>query len=189
MKAIPWVCVAIMMIALYAMRGIGERAVLEADAAEDSILKLAPVVVQLRAESDSLRALALTRDTLLVAITDTVMVEVAQYVGMAAASADSLRQTLDSAQSVHLDNLESAHAAEVAAVWRIADERLAWGENWRAFALTSDSLVKVQALSVNQYAIANTALRAALTAQAKRGKVTEIVAYLGLAYVALDAVR
>lgn len=187
--AVPWVAVAVAMVALYAMRGARDVAVREADEATDSILKLAPVVVQLRAESDSLRRLSLTADTVLVAVTDTVRVEIARYVGMATASADSLRQTLDSAQAVHLGNLESAHTAEVAAVWRIADERLAWGNTWRDYALTVDSLAQVQRATINQYAIANRALRGVLGRQVARRRVTEVLTMLGVAYVAVDALR
>ena len=131
----------------------------ELEVAEDSIAALTPVVAHLTARTDSLRTLALTRDTVLVTVTEDATAEIDRLWDVARASADSLRVTLDSVEAAHLTTLENAHADEVAAVWRVADERLAWGEDWRTFALTSDSLVKVQAATLAQWAIRDAIMR------------------------------
>ena len=188
-SALPWALVGVMMVALYAMRNVRDVAVDRADAAEDSVAVLAPVVAQLQAEGDSLRGLSLTADTVLVTVTESVVIEIEATQDRYEAVADSLRATLDSAQNVHLVNIEEAHKAEVVAVWRIADERLAWGNTWRDYAMAADSLNRVQAAVIGQYALVNTALRAALRREAVRGRATEVLAMLGVAYVAVDALR
>ena len=159
MNRLAWVAVAIMMIALYAMRGIAVDRGTELEAATDSIAKLEHYTTQLQTRADSLGSIAHRADTVLVAVTDTVRVEIDRAWDRARASADSLRVTLDSTEAAHLVALENAHADEVAAVWRVADERLAWGESWRTFALTSDSLVQVQRATIAQWSIRDAIMR------------------------------
>ena len=65
-------------------------------------------------------------------------------------SADSLRATLDSVQSVMLANVEEAHAAEIAAVWQIADARLLWGQGWKDYAIAGEELASIQNATIVQ---------------------------------------
>ena len=95
---------------------------------------------EFRARADSAIAEGLHRDTVLVEVTDTVRVVIAAAQDVAHEASDSLHATLDSTQAALLDTILVAHAAEVAAVWAIADERLLWGQSWRDAALTADSV-------------------------------------------------
>ena len=92
-----------------------------------------------RARADSALGVGFRLDTVLVAVTDTVRVVIQAAQAVANEAADSLHVTLDSSQAALLDTILVAHAAEVAAVWRLADERLLWGQSWRDVALKADS--------------------------------------------------
>lgn len=97
-----------------------------------------------RARADSAITEGLRRDTVLVELTDTVRVVIQAAQDVAHEASDSLHATLDSAQAALLDTILVAHAEEVAAVWRIADERLLWGQSWRDAALKADSVAIVE---------------------------------------------
>lgn len=127
MRALPWaLAVLVLAWALWTGRG-ASRAVERAEQAE-------AVADSLGAVSDSLRAIAEVRDTVLIATTDTILRVVERVRTVQVAVVDSLRQRLDSAEIALLDGLVEAHAEEVAALERLAEERLIWGESWKATA-------------------------------------------------------
>ena len=155
----------------------------ELDAREDSIAALAETVGTLTVHADSLRQVAHRADTVLLTVTiegtqaaDSARFRYEEY-------ADSLRVTLDSAQSVVLDNVLANTRAEVAAVWRIADERLAWGESWRALAQSQDSLIAVQANQLALSAMVNAGLRSALVRERTQTWLTRGAAVAGVVAV------
>lgn len=129
MKALPWLLVLALLVALYAMRGIADYRGSALEQARDSVAALQPRV-------DSLRAEALRGDTALRIVTDTIVRTIERVRVVQAESADSVRVRTDSVGAYYLDNLIAAQADEVAAVWAVADERLAWGSGWRDYALT-----------------------------------------------------
>jgi hypothetical protein len=155
----------------------------ELQAAEDSLDTLEPRVVALTAEVEHLAGLAFQRDTVLVAVTDTVIREVARHREDGQASADSLRSTLDSVQSVHLANLESSHRAEVAAIQRLADNTRLWGESWRALAITQDSLIAAQSAQLALHGLVNAGLRQALVREKQQVWLSRSAAVLGVVAV------
>lgn len=161
----------------------------ELDAREDSIAANAQVIAQLSAERDSLGRIAHTADTVRVEVERVVRVEVDRSREAARASADSLRATLDSTEAVMLANLEANHEAEVAAVWRVADTRLAWGNSWRDYAIVGDSLARAQAAQIALHAAVNDGLRSAMRRQAVTNKLTQFVAVGGAGKVCYDAVN
>ena len=98
---------------------------------EDRALAAEAAVATLRPLADSLRVEAERRDTVLAVVTDTVQVVVTRERVVQVAVVDSLRVRLDSAETVLLDSLVASHAEEVAALERLAQERLLWGQGWR----------------------------------------------------------
>jgi hypothetical protein len=153
------------------------------DAREDSIAEYKRQEVALKAEVQHLTGLAFQRDTVLVAVTDTVIREVARHREDGQASADSLRSTLDSVQSVHLANLESSHRAEVAAIQRLADNTRLWGESWRALAITQDSLIAAQSAQLALHGLVNAGLRQALVREKQQVWLSRSAAVLGVVAV------
>ncbi len=125
MKAVPWFLVAAGLVGWAVAREMkGSAAVDRALAAEAAVATLRPL-------ADSLRAEAERRDTLLVHVTDTIRVVVTRERVVQVAVVDTLRATLDSAQTALLDTLVASHATEVAALERLAQERLLWGQGWK----------------------------------------------------------
>jgi len=119
-----WVLV-VLLAAMLVGQGLGRRdTVARAEAAEDSLAVLRPVV-------DSLVTLAARRDTVLQLVTDTVRVVVERTRVVQVAVGDTLRASLDSAQAVLFDTLLAAHADEVAALERLNAETLLWGRSWQ----------------------------------------------------------
>lgn len=127
MKWLAGVLAAALVVGWVVLRGDASEAVRRAEILEDSLAVLGPVV-------DSLVAEAERRDTVLVAVTDTVRLVVERTRTVQVEVLDTLRARLDSAEIVLLDSLVSAHAEEVAALERLAEERLLWGTSWKGAA-------------------------------------------------------
>lgn len=124
MRAVPWLLVAgLLAWAFWQGRGVGE-AVGRAEAAEAVADSLAPIV-------DSLKAVAVRRDTVIVTVLDSVRVVVERERIVQIAVVDTLRATLDSVQAVMLDELVASHAAEVEALETATREALLWGQSWK----------------------------------------------------------
>ena len=141
MKAAPWALVVLMIGVLALQRGCDSRvtsiAVERAEAAEDSLAVLGPLV------EDAL-AQARQRDTVLVQVTDTVTVTV-ERLRIEYREVDSqLRPTLDSIQVVYLDQLEANHAEQMAAKDRQIDALTLWGQSWKDAA----EVLEVQAVQL-----------------------------------------
>lgn len=98
---------------------------------QERALAAEAAIATLRPLADSLRTEALTKDTVLLAVTDTVRVVVTRERIVQVAVVDSLRVRLDSAETVLLDSLVASHAEEVAALELLAQERLLWGQGWK----------------------------------------------------------
>jgi hypothetical protein len=158
-------------------------------AAEDSIAVLVPKIAQLEAQADSAGNVAHRADTVRVEVERVVRVEVDHSRERAQAAADSLRATLDSVQALQLANVETSHRAEVAALERIADERLAWGTAWRDYAIAGDSLAQAQSAQIALKDVVSNGLRQAARRQAITNKVTQAVAVAGAGKVCYDAVN
>lgn len=161
----------------------------EIAAREDSIAALEPRVRQLTQDVEYLSAIASQRDTVLLAVTDTVTVQIRQAVDDYHAAADSLRATLDSVQSVHLANIESSHRAEVRALQRLTDETRLWGESWKALAVSQDSLIAAQSAQIALHSAINQGLRRAYARQQVAGKATQLIAVVGAGKVCYDAIN
>lgn len=124
MNRAGWI-VALVLAGVLLVGQCGEPAeVARAEAAEDSIARLAPVV-------DSLRTEALRRDTVLVTVTDTLTLTIERVRVEATVIVDSLHARLDSVETVYLDELVEAHAEEVAALEVIITETRLWGQSWK----------------------------------------------------------
>lgn len=123
MKALPWVLLSAAVLVLAATWRVGQSAVVRAQALEDSIAVLQPVV-------DSLVAEAERRDTVLVTVTDSVRVVVERTRERQTVIVDTLYAMADSVEDAYLDSLVATHAEEVAALERLAEERLLWGTSW-----------------------------------------------------------
>ena len=126
------------------------RAYARIEAAEDSLAVLAPLADSLSREVAGLRAVAVKSDTVRILVEREAIGEVDRAMEAANRSADSLRATLDSVQSVMLANVEEAHAAEIAAVWQIADARLLWGQGWKDYAIAGEELASIQNATIVQ---------------------------------------
>jgi hypothetical protein len=155
----------------------------ELAAREDSIAALEPRVRQLTQDVEYLSALAFQRDTVLVEVTKAATIVVDSSRIRYTRAADSLRATLDSAQAVHLANLESSHRAEVAAIQRLADNTRLWGESWRALAITQDSLIAAQSAQLALHGLVNAGLRQALVREKQQVWLSRSAAVLGVVAV------
>ena len=125
MKLAGWLACVVLVVAWLASSRMGAPdAVGRAERAEARADSLGTV-------SDSLRAIAVRQDTVVVTVLDSVRVVVERERIVQIAVVDTLRATLDSAQAVMLDDLVASHAVEVAALETKATEALLWGESWR----------------------------------------------------------
>lgn len=135
---LPWLLVVGLLGWLMFLRGCDGAAVAEARAraelAEDSIAVLEPIV-------EELLETALERDTVLVAVTDTVVVELERIRLETVVLLDTLEAHVDSIGAELLEELELAHAEEVAQLEQLSTERLLWGESWRDAALALEEEV------------------------------------------------
>ena len=127
-RLIPWILFAVAFVWLALSRGCTDPRVTEAveraRIAEDSLAVLEPKV-------DSLVALAARRDTVRIAVEDTIRVTVERVRVVAAVASDSLAEHVDSVGAAFLAELQAAHAEEVASLERLAEERLLWGQSWK----------------------------------------------------------
>ena len=153
--------------------------------AEDSIAVLVPKIAQLTEQTDSLGTVAHKADTVLVHVTKVAAIDQEAAQERYARSADSLRATLDSAQAVHLANIETSHRAEVRAVQRLADERLRWGTAWRDYAVATDSLAKAQAAQLAMHSLVNAGLRSALVRERQQVWLSRSATVIAVAAVVL----
>lgn len=175
---LPWLLVLLLGWALL-VRGCAnpsaEAARLRAERAEDSIRVLLPAY-------DSLALRARLRDTVLVEVTDTLEVTLERVRVEVVEASDSLRSVLDSVQTELLNELEAAHAEEVLALERLAEQRLIWGESWRDAALATNALL-------DQYRVANDAKDEALAALRREDRWIKLGATALLGIVVYDRLR
>jgi len=153
-KAVPWGLLAAAVLIAAGMFSGRNEAVDRAQMYEAAVATLRPL-------ADSLRLEAERRDTVLVAVTDTVRVVVTRERIVQVEVVDTLRATLDSTQAVLLDSLLDSHAEEVAALERLAEQNLLWGQGWKD---AYDALVPVS----EAYRLRGDAWEAAARAQGRR---------------------
>lgn len=127
-SSVPWLVVLALLAYMVLARGCSgvavRDAVARAEAAESALDSLGPI-------TDSLRAEAAHRDTTIITLTDTIRVTIERVRVVASAADSALRATLDSAQVVILDELQAAHATEVAALEVLLTETRLWGQAWK----------------------------------------------------------
>lgn len=161
----------------------------EVEAARDSIAVLAPLLEAATERAELAEAEALRADTVLVTVTETETVVIERAIVVASEAADSLHARADSTEAALLDVILAAHAEEVAAVWVIADQRLAWGTEWMEAAMAKDSVIALQDAKLAQLEMATTALNRRIAGMQRTQTIERVVSLAGWGLVALDYAR
>ena len=123
-SAAPWVLLVCVAVGWWLTQGDAGESARIAKAAEARADSLGVV-------SDSLKALAVRQDTVIVTVLDSVRVVVTRERVVQVASVDTIRAHVDSVGAVALDSLLASEAREDVAQDRLQAETLAWGTSWQ----------------------------------------------------------